>query len=108
MATPSPPTRAICLENSVCLALARDGRHTLHIGPVMARDEASVVALVAATPSSATQPISIDVPAQYTEFKALLANIGFALLWKFTHMHTAIADFGNPQRCFAVASSEFR
>jgi hypothetical protein len=43
-----------------------------------------------------------------TEFKALLANIGFALLWKFTHMHTATAGFGNPQRCFAVASSEFR
>jgi hypothetical protein len=73
----------------------------------MARDEASVVALVAASPSGATEPISVDVPAQYTEFRALLPNVGFAPLWKFTHMCTATADFGNPQRCFAVAGSEF-
>ncbi len=101
------PARATILDDGGGFALGRDGRRSLHIGPVMARDATCAANLVAASLAGTSGPISIDVPTQHAAFRAALADMGFSPQRPFVRMSTAAEDFGDPSHCYAVAGPEF-
>lgn len=101
------PASAVVMEDGSGFALARDGRHTSHIGPLVATDAEGATALLCAALDGATGPVSIDVPARQVAFRATLADMGFALQRPFARMSPSPEAFGKPQDRYAVTGPEF-
>jgi GNAT superfamily N-acetyltransferase len=87
-------------------ALGRDGLRAPEIGPVVAQDEATALALVAAAATAIARPVLIDLTDSATGIGAVLAGTGERLR-PFTRMTRGAALPGDPRRLFAMAGPEF-
>ena len=79
-------------------ALGRHGHDTDHIGPIVATETDTAIALAAASLSRiANRPASIDVPDDQHAFGRWLREQGFVLERPFTRMtRGTIEDAGHP------------
>jgi GNAT superfamily N-acetyltransferase len=107
----SQPRRALLAEAQGELAgfvLARTGRVTLHVGPLVARSPNVASLLLAQALVGATGPVSIDVPSAQTSFVEALEGAGFQPVRSFTRMLQAAPDqVGDLADCFAITGPEF-
>lgn len=88
--------------------LARPGRTSLHIGPLVAEEDAVARALLERAVAGSEGPVSIDVPEDRRGFLAFLAAAGFTPARTFTRMfRCAPAAIGDPASCHAIAGPEF-
>jgi GNAT superfamily N-acetyltransferase len=67
-------------------ALGRDGYRALHVGPVVAEDEAIGLALLSSTLADADQPVVADVPGRHGVVGQWLAQQGASAPRSFTRM----------------------
>ena len=95
------------LADSDSMAIVRDGRNARHIGPLLANDAASALALVDAIAKSESGPLLIDAIASQIEFLSGLTGAGWTIERSFQRMR-----FGRPttqavELPFAAAGPEF-
>lgn len=87
--------------------LGRDGRATLHLGPLIAGDQGIAAELVGRALAQTATPVSMDVPDGQGMFRTLLVEAGFAQMRPFTRMLRCSKDApGRADRCFAIAGPE--
>ncbi len=107
----SQPRRALLAEAQGELAgfvLARTGRVSLHVGPLVARSANVASQLLAQALVGVSGPVSIDVPAAQTDFVATLAGGGFQPVRSFTRMLKGTPEQpGDLSACFAICGPEF-
>jgi hypothetical protein len=107
----SEPTRALLAHSRGRLAgfvLARASRAGLHVGPLVADDDAIAEALLRQATAGSAGPVSIDVPDDRQSFLAVLGDAGFAPVRPFARMfRNAPGPIGDPGRCYAIAGPEF-
>jgi GNAT superfamily N-acetyltransferase len=85
----------------------RDGRATLHLGPLIAGDADVATALVARALAQAGGPVSIDMPDGQSLFRERLALAGFAPVRPFTRMLRCSSPLaGRADGIFAIAGPE--
>jgi GNAT superfamily N-acetyltransferase len=105
------PRRALLAEAGGELAgfaLARAGRRSLHIGPLIARSPTVASLLLAQALVGTDGPVSIDVPDAQSGFLEVLAEAGFRPLRPFTRMlEGAPEEPGDLTACFAITGPEF-
>ena len=90
------------------LALIREGRRALQIGPVVAADEAAAVGLVdRALATTGDARVFIDVPVERRRLAAHLGAIGFARQRPFTRMALGAPPPPLGAHQFAFAGPEF-
>jgi GNAT superfamily N-acetyltransferase len=88
-------------------ALGRDGVRAAQIGPVVARDPATAMALVAAAQRAIGGPVLLDLADGATEVAGALAQAGAERLRPFTRMTLGAAPPGEAQQLVAMAGPEF-
>ena len=87
--------------------LGRDGRIATQLGPCVADDEATGVALLAAGFSRVEGPVFLDVPDTHAALGIWLRNAGFTLQRPYTRMIlNRKKPFNKTQRLFAIAGPE--
>jgi hypothetical protein len=86
--------------------LARTGRLTLHLGPLLATGAEVATALADRALEGVDGPVSIDVPDHQVDFLAALAERGFAPVRPFMRMLRSEQAWGDPARLFALAGPE--
>lgn len=87
--------------------LGREGRATLHLGPLIADEPGVAATLVARGLAQRDAPASIDVPDGQGVFRERLIEAGFAPVRPFTRMlRCNRATPGRADRCFAIAGPE--
>ena len=87
--------------------LGRDGRAATQIGPMIADDEETAIALVAAALSTQSGPVCIDVPDMHRSLISRLGAAGFVPLVPFIRMiHGRSEPLDDPARIFAIAGPE--
>jgi GNAT superfamily N-acetyltransferase len=88
-------------------SFARDGRVATQIGPVIAADEATALALIAAALAKVPDPVFIDVPDRHARIAAWLRATGFAPQRSLTRMARGRnRAFDDLDRLFAIAGPE--
>lgn len=87
-------------------ALGRDGLRAPQIGPVVAREAATALALIAAA-ARAIGPALIDLADAAGPVAAALLAAGGERLRPFTRMTRGAAPPGDPERLFAMGGPEF-
>jgi GNAT superfamily N-acetyltransferase len=88
-------------------ALGRDGRMCDQVGPVVAEDEATAQALVAAALAQTDGPVCLDVPDRHAALIGALGAAGFAYLLPFIRMiHGRSEPYDDPARIFAIGGPE--
>lgn len=87
--------------------LARDGLRAPQIGPVVAQDEATAAALVAAARAALGREAVLDLPDAATGLATLLAGHGGAMQRPFTRMALGPMPPAHPARNFVLAGPEF-
>jgi GNAT superfamily N-acetyltransferase len=87
-------------------ALGRDGLRAPEIGPVVAQDEATAIALIAAAAGAIARPALLDLTDSAQGVAAALATEGERLR-PFTRMTRGATLPGDPRRLFAMAGPEF-
>ena len=104
------PARAMVAVDSGGVAgfvLVRDGRQALHVGPVVAGDPATAIALTAASLASASGPVYVDAVGGHRAYAEWLASVGFVVQRGFTRMIlNRRAAFGDPRLLYAAAGPE--
>src|SRR5690606_8769943 len=87
--------------------LGRDGRIATQLGPIVAEDEATAVALTARAAASVPSPVIVDALERHETFAAWLAANGFGRERPYTRMALGQERlFGDPARTFAIAGPE--
>ena len=87
--------------------LARDGREAAQIGPLVARDEASAIALLAAVLEALAPPLYVDAADHAPRLQQWLLERGFVIERPFTRMVRGAARApGNEKRVYLVAGPE--
>jgi hypothetical protein len=99
------PAAALVAEGG--FVLARDGLRAPQIGPVVARDEATAVALVAAARAALGREAVLDLPDAASGLATLLAGHGGAMQRPFTRMALGPMPPAHPARNFVLAGPEF-
>ncbi|VIO70047.1 GNAT family N-acetyltransferase [Bradyrhizobium ivorense] len=89
------------------IALVRDGRVARHIGPLLADDTASALALVAAIAQSETRPLIIDAVHSQFDFLNGLTSAGWSIERPFQRMRFGPRTTPGDESPFAVAGPEF-
>ena len=90
------------------LLLGRDGRTAVHLGPLIAEDDATARALLAAGLKAIDGPVFLDLADAKTALRGLLEASGFAAQRPFTRMLLGRkARLDDPRRTFAVIGPEF-
>jgi len=88
-------------------ALGRNGHSAMHIGPVVADDEAIGLALLGSAMASTTEPVILDVPDRHRAIRQWLADQGATAPRTFMRMlrgpFPAVEDAG---KVFALAGPE--
>jgi GNAT superfamily N-acetyltransferase len=85
----------------------RDGDRSWHLGPVVAEDEATALALLSAAAAALAKPLIVDVPDRHRHLKAWLAAAGASAPRRFTRMVRGNSDqVEDAQRVFALAGPE--
>lgn len=87
--------------------LARDGARGPQIGPVVAPDDATAQALIAAARAALPGPVVLDLPDHRPALAAWLAAHGATPLRPFTRMALGAATPGRAASIAAVAGPEF-
>jgi GNAT superfamily N-acetyltransferase len=88
-------------------SFARDGRVATQIGPVIAADGETALALIAAALAKISGPVFIDVPDRHARIAAWLRATGFAPQRSLTRMaHGRNRAFDDLDRLFAIAGPE--
>jgi hypothetical protein len=95
-------------EGRICGAsFARDGRLAVQLGPLVATDDATARALVAAALAEIAAPVFIDVADRHARIGAWLREMGFTAQRPLIRMaHGRDRAFDDPGRLFAVAGPE--
>lgn len=101
------PQAAFVAEDGAGFALARDGARGAQIGPVVAPDDASARALIAAARNALPGPVVIDAPDAREDLAAWLAACGAAPQRPFTRMALGADTPGVAPGFAAVAGPEF-
>jgi len=102
------PQLAFVTADGSGFALARPGRLATQIGPIVAANEQSAVALLETALGAATGPVFLDLTDRWDELKRNLERRNFTVQRPYLRMglrHTA--PFGDPSRLFVVAGPEF-
>ena len=87
--------------------LGRDGRTANQLGPCVAEDEDSAIALFAAALQAVPAPVFLDMPAPHALLGAWLRSAGFTLQRPYTRMVlNRKQPFNQTQRLFAIAGPE--
>jgi GNAT superfamily N-acetyltransferase len=91
------------------MVLGREGRTAVQIGPIVAEDEVTAIALIdAALYALRARSVIIDVPNGQRSFTAWLKSAGFAEERSFTRMLVGRrAPIGDTERTMAIAGPEF-
>ena len=104
------PARAMVASGPAGVAgfvLARDGREALQVGPVVAEDPATAMALTAAALTGAGGPVHVDAVEGHGAYAEWLADAGFVMQRGFTRMVLGRqAPFGDPGLVYAAAGPE--
>jgi hypothetical protein len=87
--------------------LGRDGLHTPQIGPLVAQDAATALALLAAAQAALGRPVVLDVPQAAEEFCAGLAAAGGTRQRSFTRMAIGPMPLALTGNNFVLAGPEF-
>lgn len=98
---------AFVAEDGSGFALARDGARGPQIGPVVARDDDTAEALVAAARAALPGPCVLDLPDARPGLAAWLAAHGGTMQRPFTRMALGADTPGEASRFGAVAGPEF-
>jgi hypothetical protein len=102
------PQLAFVTADGLGFALARPGRLATQIGPIVAANEQSAVALLEAALGAATGPVFLDLADRWDALKQRLEQHGFTVQRPFLRMGLRrAAPFGDPARLFVVAGPEF-
>ncbi len=84
------------------MLLARRGRTATQLGPILADDEATAIALCTRALDSVAGPVVIDVPVRETALRHLLQLRGFVVERPFTRMSLGKpAQMGQAMRAIA-------
>jgi hypothetical protein len=87
--------------------LGRDGRTATQVGPLVAEDSATAIALVRAALGGIQGPAYVDSLDGQGAFNQHLAACGFKAQRSFTRMLVGRSTpFDDPQRSFAIAGPE--
>jgi len=90
------------------LLLGREGRTASHLGPLIAEDDATALALLQRALAAIDGEVYIDLADSKTALRAALQACGFAPQRPFTRMlHGRSARFDDPRRTYAVIGPEF-
>jgi GNAT superfamily N-acetyltransferase len=90
------------------LLLGRDGRTASHLGPLIAEDDATALALLARALAAIEGEVYIDVADSKMEVRDALQVCGFAPQRPFTRMlHGRSTGFDDGRRTYAVIGPEF-
>lgn len=88
--------------------LAREGRNATHVGPLVADDDATAMALLEAALERLQGPCLIDVPDRQERLQSWLKDRGFAVQRPFTRMLMGRAEpLDRPEAIHALAGPEF-
>jgi GNAT acetyltransferase-like protein/acetyltransferase (GNAT) family protein len=102
------PQLAFVMADGSGFALARPGRLATQIGPIVAANEQSAMALLEAALGAATGPVFLDLADRWDGLKRRLEQRGFKVQRPFLRMGLRRATpFGDPARLFVVAGPEF-
>lgn len=87
--------------------LGRDGRLANQLGPCVAGDEATAIALLAAALGNVGGPVFLDMPAQHGAVRDWLTASGFTVQRPYTRMLLGRNEpFNDVTRLFAIAGPE--
>ena len=87
--------------------LGRDGRIANQLGPCVAGDEATAIALLAAALKTVPAPVFLDMPTQHAALAAWLAAAGFSVQRPYTRMLlNRSRPYNDAKRLFAIAGPE--
>lgn len=106
----APALARVALRADGCLggyALGRDGHRALQIGPVVADDEASGLALLSSTLAGTDQPLIIDVPERHAGIRRWLVQQGASTPRGYMRMLRGSCAIDDAARVFALAGPEF-
>jgi GNAT superfamily N-acetyltransferase len=95
------------VRNDGAIALVRDGRVARHIGPLLADNAASAVALVETIAQSETRPVIIDAVHTQFDFVKALSGTGWTIERPFQRMRFGPRTAPGVELPFAVAGPEF-
>jgi GNAT superfamily N-acetyltransferase len=101
------PLAAWIAEDGSGFVLGRDGVRAPQIGPVVARDPDTALALVAAAASALGRPAMIDLADSAPPVVAALEAAGATRLRPFTRMARGGAPPGDQRQLLAMAGPEF-
>jgi hypothetical protein len=101
------PQVAFIAEDGSGFALARDGARGPQVGPVVAPDDVTARALIAAARNALPGATVLDLPDARRGLAEWLAQHGGAVLRPFTRMALGADTPGDPARIAAVAGPEF-
>jgi GNAT superfamily N-acetyltransferase len=104
------PAAALVAERGGSLAgfaLSRDGRTAAQLGPLVALDGESALALTSAALRAIAGPVIVDVPDRHTAVLDSLRRAGFVEERPFTRMlYERSEQFDRPEHLFAIAGPE--
>ena len=90
------------------MLLGRDGRAAAHLGPLIAEDDATAIALLARALGAVSGTVYIDIADAKSGVRDWLERIGFTMQRPFTRMLLGRAQsFDDVARTFAVIGPEF-
>lgn len=90
------------------LLLGRDGRSANQLGPLIADDDATAIALLQRAMSAIEAPTYLDFADAKTHLRGWLETVGFADVRPLTRMALGGRQrFDDPQRTYAVVGPEF-
>jgi len=101
------PQVAFVAEDGSGFALARDGARGPQVGPVVARDDATACALIAAARDALHDDAVIDLPAARPDVAGWLTRHGATMQRPFTRMALGADPPGDPMLFAALAGPEF-
>lgn len=87
--------------------LGRDGRMATYVGPIVARDGETALALLDAALAACSGRVYIDVLDAHSGVHAWLEHNGFTVQRPYTRMFLGRAGFGDARSMVAIAGPEF-
>lgn len=98
----------LALHQGDAFVVARNGRLATQIGPLVAPDETTALALLRATLDRAKGPVFLDVPDRWDSLSKELEQRGFTIQRGFRRMAlNSGRPNGEPARSFVIAGPEF-
>jgi hypothetical protein len=105
---PQAELYATCQGRITGLLMGRDGRAATQLGPLIAEDDATAMALLQRALGAVSAPTNIDFADAKGAVRQWLEAAGFSAVRPLTRMllHRS-KSFDDPQRTFAVIGPEF-